>query len=80
MLTLYQIQKLKKDDPVMLTPYGSIIPCPCTVDYNGPRLDANGNTVPGMPGVLTLQVGEGPTTISWGYDGLSQGLPELSLP
>lgn len=80
MITLYQIQNLKKGDQVLLIPWGSTVQSSCTVVYNGPRLDATGEIVPGMPAILTLQIGEGPMTISWGYDGLNQGLPELSLP
>jgi hypothetical protein len=78
MLTLYQIQHLKIQDQVYYTPWQSS-PLLCSVIYNGARQDVNGNNVPGMPPVLTLQIGEGPTTISWGYDGLNNGLTELSL-
>ena len=79
MLTFLQIQALTIGESVLYTPEG-YGPITCTVVRNGAPLDANNQPLPDYPPILTLQQGDGPTTIAWGYVGLSDGLPELALP
>jgi hypothetical protein len=81
MLTFTQIKALTLGQSVNYTPPGSgNNPSSCTVVRNGPPMDTNGNPMPNFPAQLMIQVGAGPMTVNWGYDGLYNGLIELSLP
>lgn len=79
MLTLTQIKALTIGQTVNYTPQGATGPTSSTVVRNGPPLDQSGTPIPNMPSQLMIQLGAGPMTVNWGYDGLGYGLNELAL-
>jgi hypothetical protein len=80
MLTFDQIKALDIGADINYTPHSSDVSVAGTVIKNGPNFDSSGNPISYMPSVLIVRLGAGPMQISWGYDGLGGGLPELALP
>ena len=78
-MTLDEIRKLNVGDSVGYQLYpGKHEPIiDALVTQNGPRTDADGVPIPFTQDVLTIQLGTGPTTVSWEPINFPMGIPQL---
>jgi hypothetical protein len=76
-MTLDEIRKLTAGQSVgyQRRPNGPVIDA--TVIKNGPRADDKGNPIPHMLDLLVVQLGSGPTQISWEPENYPEGIVEL---
>jgi microcystin-dependent protein len=74
------IKNLKAGDPVgyQAAPGKDIVDG--TVITNGPRVDGDGKPVPHMLDLLVIQLGAGPTQVSWEPENYPAGIPQLVTP
>jgi len=78
-MTLDEIKKLNVGDSVGYQVYpGKNEPIiDALVTQNGPRTDPEGVVIPFTQDVLVVQLGTGPTTVSWEPANFPQGIPQL---
>ena len=76
-MTADEIKKLQVGDSVGYRVYNDSPMIDALVTQHGPRTDADGVVIPFTQDVLVIQLGTGPTTVSWEPINFPMGIPQL---